>query len=166
MSDLTNKISYLKGLADGMKIAEKSEEGQLIAQLIDALSDTAEELKAISSRCDDIDEEIYELNEDNISLNMSVDELFGYMDDEDMVSFDPDADEDYYDDEDDDDLFESYDEEGDGLFEIQCPECGEDVIVDFDMLDEENNIVCPNCHHDIELEFDVDDESDEDEIDE
>ena len=163
MSDLTNKISYLKGLADGMRIAEKSEEGKLIAQIIEALSDTAEEIEGISSRCDGIDEEIYELNEDNISLNMSVDELFGYMDDDESISFAPDED-DYYDDE-DDDLFESYDEEGDGLFEIQCPECGEDVIVDFDMLDEENNIVCPNCHHDIELEFDIDD-SDEDEADE
>lgn len=166
MSDLANKISYLKGLADGMKIAEKSEEGKLISQLIEALGCTAEEIKALSYRCDDIDDAIDVLNEDNVSLNMSVDELFGYMDADDSVSFAQDSDEDYYDDEDDDDLFESYDDESDGLFEIQCPECGEDVIVDFDMLDEESNIVCPNCHHDIELEFEIDDEVAEDETDE
>ena len=164
MSDLTNKISYLKGLSDGMKIAEKSEEGKIIAQLIETLEDAAAEIEEISARCDNIDEEIDELKEDNISLNMSIDELFGYMEDEDSISFGPENDEDYYD-EDDDDLFESYDDEEDGLFEIMCPECGEDVIVDFDMLDEESNIVCPNCHHDIELEFEVDDDSEESEID-
>ena len=159
MSDLTNKISYLKGLSDGMKISEKSDEGALITKLIDALEAAAEEIEKLSARCDETDTAIEELNEENIDLNMSMDELLSYIDADDSLSLDED-DERYYGDDEDDDLFDSYDEDKDDLFEIRCPECGEDVIVDFDMLDDENNIVCPNCHHDIELEFDIDEDED------
>ena len=42
------------------------------------------------------------------------------------------------------------------FFEIQCPNCGEDVMIDFDTIDEENGIVCPHCHEEIILEFDCD----------
>ena len=159
MSDLTNKISYLKGLSDGMKISEKSDEGALITKLIDALEAAAEEIEKLSARCDETDTAIEELNEENIDLNMSMDELLNYIDADDSLSLDED-DERYYGDDEDDDLFDAYDEDKDDLFEIRCPECGEDVIVDFDMLDDENNIVCPNCHHDIELEFDIDEDED------
>ena len=44
--------------------------------------------------------------------------------------------------------------DGNDYFEIQCPNCGEDVMIDFDMIDDDNAIVCPNCHEEIELEFD------------
>ncbi len=142
-----------------MKISEKSDEGALITKLIDALEAAAEEIEKLSARCDETDTAIEELNEENIDLNMSMDELLNYIDADDSLSLDED-DERYYGDDEDDDLFDAYDEDKDDLFEIRCPECGEDVIVDFDMLDDENNIVCPNCHHDIELEFDIDEDED------
>ena len=50
-----------------------------------------------------------------------------------------------------------YDEDDDmGFFEIQCPSCNEDVMIDFDTLDDEAPIICPNCGEEIELEFDCD----------
>ena len=61
------------------------------------------------------------------------------------------------DDYDDDD----YDSDGNDYFEIQCPNCGEDVMIDFDMIDDDNAIVCPNCHEEIELEFDCDCDDDD-----
>ena len=62
------------------------------------------------------------------------------------------------------DLFDDDDEkdESDGdVFEIQCPACGEDVMIDFDMIEDGENIICPNCHEEIELQLNFDDEDDE-----
>ena len=44
------------------------------------------------------------------------------------------------------------------FFEIECPNCHEDVLIDYDMLDDEKGIVCPNCHEEIDLEIDTDDD--------
>ena len=156
MSEISNQVSYLKGLAEGMAISEKSDEGKLISKLIEVLSEAADELDALWARNDELETRINELDEEMYAAEMDIDAIYddiegdsefeGYLDDEDE--------------DEDDDFLDMYDDEGD-LFEIMCPECGEDVVVDFDMLDEENNIVCPNCHRDIELEFDMDDEDEE-----
>ena len=68
---------------------------------------------------------------------------------------------DYDDDDFMDDYDDDYDSDGNDYFEIQCPNCGEDVMIDFDMIDDDNAIVCPNCHGEIELEFDVDEDDEE-----
>ena len=150
MSELSKDVSYLKGLAEGKKLSEKSDEGQLIQKLIDVLADAADEIDALWARNDELEARISELDEEVYATEMDIDNL--YDDFEDIIS------EDDFDDEDEDDeLLDLYDEDDD-LFEITCPECGEDIVIDFDMLDEESNIVCPNCHSDIELEFDMDDE--------
>ena len=75
---------------------------------------------------------------------------------EDFVYDLEDDDYDDYDLEDDDD--EDYDFEDDdmGFFEIHCPNCKEDIMVDFEALDDDAPIICPNCNQEIELEFDCD----------
>ena len=150
MSELSNKISYIKGLAEGMKLAGKSDEGGVIEKIIDALSDMAAEIEDISLFCDDVDEELDVLNESVTDIGISIGDIYEQLD---GGAAEPDIDNDYLDENDED-----YDE--DGLFEIMCPECGEDIIVDFDMLDEENNIVCPNCHKEIDLDFEIEDDND------
>lgn len=139
MSDLSGKTAYLKGLAEGMKIAEKSDEGSVISKIIDVLTDMSQSIAKLSERCDGADNELKLIGESVTDMGISIDDLYECLDDDYL-------DDDYYDDDDD------------GLFEIMCPECGEDVVVDYDMLDDENNIVCPNCHKEIELDFDEDTE--------
>lgn len=157
MSNLSNQVSYLKGLAEGMNLSEKSEEGKLIAKLIDVLSDAADEIDALWARNDELEMRVDELDEEMYAAEMDIDAIYDDIEgDSDLDDYD-----DYIDDEDDDDFLDMYDDEDDDLFEIMCPECGEDVVVDFDMLNDENNIVCPNCHKDIELEFDMDDDDEE-----
>jgi hypothetical protein len=54
-----------------------------------------------------------------------------------------------------------YDEDEDSYL-ITCPECGEDVAVDLDDLeDEEIDLLCPNCHTTLTIE----DASDVEEVD-
>ena len=155
MSDVINKVSYLKGLVEGMNISDKSDEGKLIAKLIDVLSDAADEIDALWAKNDELEMRLEELDEEMYAAEMDIDAIYDDIEGD----FDYDDDYDGYDDGegDFDEFLDSLDDDDD-LFEITCPECGEDVVVDFEMLDEEGNIVCPNCHRDIELEFDMDDE--------
>ena len=85
-------------------------------------------------------------------LEEKVDEIDSDLADLEDLAYD-DEDDDY----DDDDDFDFDDDLDDmDLFEIECPNCHEDVMVDFDSLDEEKGIVCPNCNQEIELEFECD----------
>ena len=61
-------------------------------------------------------------------------------------------------DEDDEDLLDL-----DDFFEIECPSCGEDIIIDESVLDV-GEVVCPNCGDSFSLDLVVEDEEkDEDE---
>lgn len=152
MSEISKQVAYIKGLAEGMNLSDKSDEGKLISKLIDVLSEAADEIEALWARNDELESRLIELDEEMYAAEMDIENLY-----DDIECPDEDEYIDFEDDDEDDDLFDMYGEDDD-LFEIMCPECGEDIVVDFDMLDEENNIVCPNCNRDIELEFDVDDD--------
>lgn len=150
MSDITKKASYLRGYADGLDISLKSDEGKLIGKMLELIEEMAEMIDELDYvQCETIDI-IDDLEED---MALIVDDFYGEDDEEDE---DEDWDED---DEDDDDWMDDDIDAPDGdLFEIRCPNCGEDVMVDFDMLDSSNAIVCPNCREEIELEFNFEDE--------
>ena len=38
------------------------------------------------------------------------------------------------------------DEEDDDFVELQCPECGETIYFDEDMLESGEELLCPNCN--------------------
>ena len=122
-------------------------DSKLILDWIEEMAEMIDELDYV--QCETIDI-IDDLEED---MALIVDDFYGEDEEEDD---DEDWDED---DEDDDDWMDDDIDAPDGdLFEIRCPNCGEDVMVDFDMLDSSNAIVCPNCREEIELEFNFEDE--------
>ena len=45
-----------------------------------------------------------------------------------------------------DDEDEDGDDEDDDFVELQCPECGETIYFDEDMLTEDGALICPNCN--------------------
>ena len=45
-----------------------------------------------------------------------------------------------------DDEDEDGDEEDDDFVELQCPECGETIYFDEDMLESGEELLCPNCN--------------------
>ena len=65
----------------------------------------------------------------------------------DIVDADDEVDEDDYDEE-----YEA------GLYEITCPQCGEVVCVDEDML-ANDDLACPNCGTKFEVDFSEDDDA-------
>ncbi|MGE5371569.1 MAG: CD1247 N-terminal domain-containing protein [Solirubrobacterales bacterium] len=71
MLRLSEKISYLKGLSEGMNVAESGPQGKLIVELLDVMSDMANVTGHIKQELDDfkiyvesIDEDLYDLEED------------------------------------------------------------------------------------------------------
>ncbi|MTI70178.1 MAG: hypothetical protein FH751_08005 [Firmicutes bacterium] len=71
MDYLYEKISYLKGMAEGLNIEEDSKEGKLLLHIVDVLDDFAdalediyEEQNEIGEYLDFIDEDLTEVEED------------------------------------------------------------------------------------------------------
>ena len=134
--EISEKVAYLKGLAEGLALDSDTKEGKLIAAIIDVLDDMAEKFVDLGGElCDLVD---LEDGLDAVSDDLSDVEQALYELDDDV---DEDEDEDYNDDD------ESY-------FETTCPVCEEEIVFDEDTL-ESGEIRCPNCGE--KLEFDLSD---------
>ncbi|NCC06487.1 MAG: hypothetical protein EOM30_00255 [Clostridia bacterium] len=129
--EITEKVAYIKGLMEGMEFDATTKEGKVIAAIVDVLTDITEKVTVMDDEVGDLFDEV-----DAVSEDLSDVEEYLWEDDDD----------DDYDEEDD----EEYDDSG--LYEITCPNCGEVVCVDEDMLDDEN-LSCPNCGTKFEVDF-------------
>ncbi len=145
---LSEKSAYIKGLMDGMKLDTESNEGKLLAAIIDLLGDMS---KVVS----DVEETTIAISDELDDIEDDLDEIYDYLsDDEDDEDFDDD-DEDY----DDDDEYEDddYDFDDCTIYEVTC-KCGETISFDDEIL-EEGSMNCPNCGE--LLEFVTEDEDEE-----
>ena len=144
----SEKVAYLKGLAEGLGIKDSTNEGKLTLAIIDVLESMADDLEAVEAHAADLSASINDISEDMEYL-------------EDMCIGDLD--------EDDDDDYDDDDEGCSGCsgccggddeqeYEVTCPKCGETITV-YEEDIEFGSIRCPKC--DSELEFETDDESDE-----
>ena len=100
MSELSDKIAYLKGLRAGMDAAADSHEGKLISALVDALDAAADEIKALRSDHEELKEYVDVLDDD---LGELEDEFYNdeYDDDDDDDDMELDEDDVSFDDDDD-----------------------------------------------------------------
>ena len=151
---ISEKSAYLKGLMEGLKLSTESDEGKMLAAVVDLLGDMARKITDIEDTTIAISDELDESEED-------LDAIEDFIMDEDED--DDDFYDDYEDDEDDDEDWDDDDEEpeegfdfGDEdstIYEVECA-CGN--IIDFDEETlEKGSIVCPNCGE--TLEFSVED---------
>ena len=150
---ISEKSAYLKGLMDGLKLNTESDEGKMIAAIVDLLGDVTKKVVDIEDTTIAISDELDEIEEDLDAI-------------EDFIMDEDEDDDDYYDDDEDDEDDESWDDEdeefeegfdfGDEdstIYEVECA-CGN--IIDFDEETlEKGSIVCPNCGE--TLEFSVED---------
>ena len=159
---ISEKSAYLKGLMDGLKLNTESDEGKMIAAIVDLLGDVTKKVVDIEDTTIAISDELDEIEED---LDAIEDYILDEEDDDDY-----DDDEDDYDDEDDDEDESDEDGDEDGeegfdfgdedstIYEVECA-CGNIIDFDEEVL-ESGSIVCPNCGETLEFTFD-DDEVDE-----
>ena len=137
----TKKVAYIKGLMEGMKIDESSDNGKLFKLIIEVLDDLAENVADIEDYVAELTEQVDAVDED---LNALEEEFYEEWDDEDDCDCCDcdccDCDDEYYD--------------------VTCPSCGEDFEVDMDTL-MDGGVECPSCGESLEFDFDEDDAEDE-----
>ena len=141
---LTEKMSYLQGLIDGLDIDDSTKEGKALMQMTDVMQELVVYIEDIQSQVDELTE-LCDILEEDLG---SVEEDFYDFDECDCDECDGDCD--CCDDCDDDYEFDDDDE----LYEVTCPTCGDTILLDESIIDE-GSMNCPNC--DELLEFDYND---------
>lgn len=153
---ISEKSAYLKGLMDGLKLDTETNEGKMIAAIVDLLGDMTKKVVDIEDTTIAISDELDEIEED---LDAIEDYILDEEDDEDDDYVDEDGWDDDEDDEEDDgeEGFDFGDEET-TVYEVQCV-CGNIIDFDEDVL-ESGSIVCDKCGETLEFSFDDDEEDD------
>lgn len=121
MSHIKERVSYVRGLADGLEIKDDAN-GRLLKAIIetlDTMADTIEENDACIAELDEY-----------------IDDIFEELDEIDECLFGDDE--------------ESEDFEDDDFVEVECPHCKETVYFDADMVEERDDLICPNCNQAID----------------
>lgn len=136
MSNLTDRVSYIKGLAEGMKLNTETNEGKLIEKMLELLSEMAQEMDALRKDHDELDEYVESIDSD---LSDMEDVIYGDEDEEGCCGDCSQCHSE--DDEDDED-----EEDEDNLVEYTCPHCGEEMTFEVDNFDFDEDYLCPNCH--------------------
>ena len=151
---ISEKSAYLKGLMDGLKLNTESDEGKMIAAIVDLLGDVTKKVMDIEDTTIAISDELDEIEED-------LDAIEDYILDEED-DYDEDDDDDWSDDEDEDeDSEEGFDfgDEETTVYEVQCA-CGNIIDFDEDVL-ESGSIVCDKCGETLEFSFEDDEDEDD-----
>ena len=124
--DICEKVAYIKGLAEGLALDESTKEGKVLAAIIDVLGDITGEICEIEDGCDELMEQLDAVDEDLADLE----EIF-------------------YDEAEDCDCCD------DDMYEVECPNCGETVYFDEEII-LDGEAECPNCGEVLEFDCDCD----------
>ncbi len=147
---ISEKSAYLKGLMDGLNLDTESDEGKMIAAIVDLLGDVTKKLTAVEDTTIAISDELDEIEDD-------LDAIEDYILDEDEDDYDDDDDYDFDDDEEYDEEGFDFGDEDSTIYEVECA-CGN--IIDFDEETlEQGSMICPNCGE--TLEFTTEDDEEE-----
>jgi len=175
MGFLRERVSYLKGLCEGMKLDANTNEGKLLTAIIDVIDDIALAVEDLEEIQDEHAEIIENIDQDLAEVESVIYDDEYYDDDEEDDDEDDDDDDDdrnyrrhhfkhrhfdfinsinhcscdsHEDDEDEEDEDES------NCYQVECPYCYGIIIPDKRMFDEEGKTIkCPHCHKKIEVEW-------------
>ena len=126
MSKLTDRISYLKGMAAGMKLNMEKDSNKLLLEILGVMGEIAEEMAAMTEAHNDLNEYVESIDDDLANLEET---LFG----EDEMAEDEEA----LDDEDE--------ELDDDLIVYACPHCGHEIEFHANDVDFDEDYLCPEC---------------------
>jgi len=131
---VTERVAYVKGLAEGMELDAANKEGKILKAIIDVLEDMAYEISDLGDEIGEVEEQVDMIDDDLDMLEEIV-----------------------YEDEDGDD---GCCEEDDELYEVECPSCGDTIYLDEDML-ADGEMECPNCGEHLEFDLDGEEEAED-----
>lgn len=119
MNDLKTRVAYLQGLSAGLDLNTESKEGKLLKGIIEIMDEFADSVGGLEEAQEQMEDYLESIDED---LSHLEDELY----EDDAVNHESCA--------------------GDFL-EVDCPQCGETVCFDSDILEDDDivEVTCPNC---------------------
>ena len=130
MSKLTDRISYLKGMAAGMKLNMDKDSNKLMLEMLPVMGEMAEEMAAMTEAHNDLNEYVESIDDDLAELEETLfgeDEMDG--EDEDFAEGDE----------------EDEDEGEDDLIVYACPHCGHEIEFHASDVDFDEDYLCPEC---------------------
>ncbi|MCQ2513535.1 MAG: hypothetical protein MJ089_00385 [Ruminococcus sp.] len=134
--NLTEKIAYIKGLAEGLALDETKPEVKIINAMIDLLDEMAYSVSDMEDLYDELSAQVDEIDQDLADVETDV--------------YDDECECDCDDCSCDDDDFEF--DEDEPFYEVTCGSCGQKLNVSEDVL-LEGEIECPNCSELLEFDF-------------
>jgi DNA-directed RNA polymerase subunit RPC12/RpoP len=140
MNYLKERVSYLKGLAEGMQISDSTNEGKLLKAILEVLDDVALAVDDVEEVQEQLTEQIDEIDEDLSEIESLI------YDDEDECCDDECCDEDEEEDGEEEEEIDA---------EFDCPHCGETVNLE-DAYMKKDSVLCPHCNKEIEIEWTCD----------
>jgi DNA-directed RNA polymerase subunit RPC12/RpoP len=133
MSKLTERVSYLQGLADGMKLDTEKDANKLLVEMLKVFSDIAGELETVIEGHNELSDYVEAIDEDLAAVEELVLGDEDEEDDEDWYDYDEDAE----------------DDETDVTIEYECPHCGKLLTIQASEVDFDEDMPCPYCGHPI-----------------
>jgi hypothetical protein len=128
---ITEKVAYVKGLAEGLELSDDNKTERILKAVIDVLDDMALTVADIDDMIDEITDQVDAIDED-------LSDVEEYLCDEDCGECD---DEDEY------------------TYAVTCPTCDTTIYLSDEDL-QEDGITCPECGEDLEFDFDDEVEED------
>ena len=122
--DISEKVAYLKGLAEGLGLESSTKEGKILSVMIDVLDDIALELEDLRDVQEELEEGLDAVSED--------------LSDVESLLFESEEDEE--------------EDEDESVYETTCPNCEEEIYFDEDIL-EDGYVECPNCGEKLEFDL-------------
>lgn len=134
---LSERISYIRGLADGLELDNSKKEVKVLNAIIELLDDMALAVESTEELYDELAEQVDAIDEDLTTLEDD------FYDDCDCDCCDCD--------DCDDDCCDCYDDD-EAFYEVTCGKCEEQICVDEETL-LEGEIICPSCGELLEFDF-------------
>jgi len=139
MSKLTDRVSFLKGMAAGMKLNMEKDANKLMMEMLSLMGEMAEEMQQMAEAHADLNDYVESIDDDLADLEET---LFGdedALEDEDDLE---DVDVDDMDELDDEDEDEPADDE---LISYACPSCEHVIEFRASDVDFDEDFLCPAC---------------------
>lgn len=128
--NLTERISYIRGLCDGLKLDDSKPEVKVIKEIVELLDDMALSVTDMEELYDELSEQVDEIDEDLANVESDIYEDCDCDDCEDV----------------------DLEDEDNPFYEVTCGACGQKINVSEDVL-LEGEIECPNCGELLEFDF-------------
>ena len=123
MKRITDRTSYLRGLAEGLNIDKERAENKLMLEMLNVMDEMAQKIQELDTDMDELDEYVASMESD-------------LSDVEDLLFSDGEGDEAEED-------FEDEDEEEE--IAVNCPHCGKEFTIETADVNFDDDVLCPAC---------------------